>query len=209
MSPSAVQRFYRFHARMYDSTRWMILHGRRAAVDRLRLRGDSQVLEIGCGTGLNFRYLMQRLDPSAGHLTALDFSGEMLERAERRIARRGWKNVTLLCADATRFSAPAGFDAILFAYSLTMIPNWPAALDRAYAHLQPGGRLVVLDFGMFDGWGPLGALMRGWLKLNHVETRAAYVDKLQQIFGRVQVRHWLGGYNFTAVGERENHGVGC
>src|SRR3990170_732430 len=59
---------------VYDSTRWMILHGRRAAVELLALRPDSQVLEIGCGTGLNFRRLLEKLDPARGVLTGLDFS---------------------------------------------------------------------------------------------------------------------------------------
>ena len=94
------------------------------------------------------------------------------------------------------------FDAILFAYSLTMIPDWKAALRCAKEHLKPGGRLAVLDFGRFDGWGPFGGLMRAWLRANHVETLAPYVDYMCDLFPNLEVTPWLGGYCFTAVGRK-------
>ena len=202
MTQTAVQRFYRYHAHVYDSTRWMILHRRRHAVARLGLRPDSQVLDIGCGTGLNFRYLLDHLDPQAGHLTGLDFSADMLELAGRRVARGGWPNVDLVQADASTLSLDRRFDGILFAYSLTMIPDWQAALERAYEHLRPGGRLVVLDFGRFQRWGPFGALMRGWLRLNHVETLEPYEEQFRAVLGVAKMEYWLGGYCFIASGQR-------
>lgn len=202
MSQTAVQRFYRYHAYVYDNTRWMILHGRRRAVAELGLRPDSSVLEIGCGTGLNFRYLLDVLDPDRGRLVGVDFSEDMLARAERRVARAGWRNVELVQADAAALQLGRRFDAIFFAYSLTMIPDWEGALDRAAEHLAPGGRLAVLDFGRFDGWGPLAPAMRTWLKVSHVATRRPYIEGLQRRFDRVDVRRWLGGYNFTAVARR-------
>lgn len=203
MTQTGVQRYYRYQAYVYDSTRWVILHGRRQAVARLELAPDSQVLEIGCGTGLNFQHILEHLAPDTGRLTGLDFSADMLQRAERRVAARGWANVDLVQADAGTLALNRRFDAVLFAYSLTMIPTWAAALERARDHLRPGGRLVVLDFGRFDGWGPLGALMRGWLRLNHVETLRPYEQELRELFGQIDVEHWLGGYNFTAVGWRK------
>ncbi len=208
MSKTAVQSFYRYHASIYDSTRWIILHGRRRAVDMLDLRPDSQVLEVGCGTGLNFSHVLDRLDPSSGRLKGLDFSQDMLARAERRVARHAWSNVELLHADAVQMSLGRTFDGILFAYSITMIPDWAAALRRAFDHLKVGGRMVLIDFGGFQGWGPFGPLMRGWLKLNHVRTQDAYIEEMQRIFGQVELRHWLGGYNFTVAGRKEQHAAG-
>lgn len=209
MTPSAVQRFYRYHAYVYDSTRWLILHGRRRAVDALALRPDSRVLEIGCGTGLNFRYLLEKLDPQRGTLTGADFSDDMLVRARRRTLARGWTNVELVQADASRLELGQTFDAVLFAYSLTMIPDWERAVDCAIANLRRGGRLVVLDFGGFEGWGPLGPVMRGWLRLNHVATQRPYIDKLREALRDLQVHTWFGGYNFTAGGRRAALGAGA
>jgi len=199
---TAVQTFYRYHAYVYDWTRWTILHGRKRAVARLQLRSDSDVLEVGCGTGLNFRYLLGQLDPERGRLVGLDFSPDMLRRARRRVAAHGWKNVELVEADAAKLDLNRQFDGILFAYSLTMVPDWRAATRRAYEHLKAGGRLVVLDFGQFRRWGPLGALMRGWLRFNHVETLRQYEDGLREVFHDLEVHHWLGGYSLTAIGRR-------
>lgn len=201
MATTAVQRFYRFHAHVYDSTRWLILRGRAAAVAQLALRPDSSVLEVGCGTGLNFRLVQRRLDPDRGRLVGVDFSPDMLRVAARRVRARGWPNVELVAADASRMQLDRRFDGVLFAYSLTMIPDWPAAIDRARAHLRPGGRLVVLDFGRFERWGPLGSLMRAWLRASHVDTLAPYEAKLREAFSDLRVTRWLGGYSFTAVGQ--------
>ncbi len=201
MSGAAVQRFYRYHALVYDQTRWMILHGRRRAVARMGLQPNSDVLEVGCGTGLNFHYVIDELGADS-RLVGLDFSADMLQRAERRVAQKGWSNVELVQGDATKLALGRAFDAILFAYSLTMIPDWPAAVDRAVEHLKPGGRLVVLDFSRFHGWGPLAPVMRTWLRLNHVITLRPYEDKLRAALPGTEVYYWLGGYNFTTVGRR-------
>ncbi|MBK9118111.1 MAG: methyltransferase domain-containing protein [Phycisphaerales bacterium] len=203
MSDTTVQRYYRLQSYVYDATRWTILHGRRRAAAALRLRPGSSVLEVGCGTGLNFRHVLAHLNPAAnGRLIGLDFSADMLRRAARRVARHGWPHVELAQADATTMDLGRTFDAVYFAYSLTMIPNWPAALERAYAHLKPGGVAVVLDFSRFAGWGPLGALPRGWLRWNHVETERNYEDEIRRRFDHCEVKYWGGGYNFTAVGRR-------
>ena len=202
MAQTDVQRYYQTHASIYDITRWTMLHGRRRAVSRLEICPDSQVLEIGCGTGLNFRFLMEHLSREKGHLVGLDFSEEMLRRAARRIQTRGWKNIELIHGDATGLSLGRQFDAIYFGYSLSMIPDWAGALERAHAHLRPGGRLVVLDFGQFRGWGPLGAVVRWIQEGNHVDSRQPYEEKLRQLFGNVGVEHWLGGYNFTACSRK-------
>ncbi len=201
--PAPVQRFYRWHALIYDQTRWMILHRRRQAVEWLDIRPDSRVLEIGCGTGLNFTLSLERLDPArGGTLVGLDFSADMLQRARRRVQRHGWRNVELVCADATTMDLGRAFDRVLLAYSLTMIPDPHAALTRARDHLTPDGVLVVLDFGRFGRWGPAGALMRAWLRANHVETTRPYAQMLRELFDDVQIRDWLGGYCFIARATR-------
>lgn len=202
MSQTAVQRFYRFHAYVYDTTRWTILHGRRQAVASLNLRPDSRVLELGCGTGLNFRHLLEYLDPAEGRLTGVDFSADMLGRAAKRVARHGWSNVDLVQADAATLDLSRQFDAVFFAYSLTMIPDWRAALRRACHHLAAGGTLVVLDFSRFQGWGPLGPVLRAWLRLNHVQTQRPYEEELRRLLYAFQIRYWLGGYSFTGVGRK-------
>jgi len=49
-------------------------------------------------------------------------------------------------ADATTWQPDAPVDCVYFSYSLTMIPDWRAALANALAMLKPGGLLGVVDF---------------------------------------------------------------
>src|SRR3989304_5196927 len=56
---------------------------RREAVEVLDVDPGATVLEIGCGTGLNFGYIEERIGPG-GRLIALDYTPAMLEQAARR-----------------------------------------------------------------------------------------------------------------------------
>lgn len=202
MTANDVQRFYRLQSLFYDETRWLFLHGRKQAVAAMELQPGSRVLEVGCGTGLNFRHIVRHLGPSRGVLVGLDFSGAMLRRARRRVSAAGWPHVQLVCGDAGEAAFPHGFDAILFSYSLSMIPAWREAISRARDNLRPGGRLVVLDFGQFDGWGPLRSPILAWLRMNHVEAARPWVEHIRERFPSTQVRSWLGGYARTVVATR-------
>lgn len=203
MVETPIQRFYRRQAKFYDLTRWIMLHGRREAVAKLGLRPESAVLEVGCGTGLNFRHILARLDPERGRLTGLDFSASMLARARRRVVRNGWSGVGLVQGDATVLPFSATFDAVLFAYSLSMVPDFAAALRGARACLRSGGVLVVLDFGPFTGWGPLGPWMRKWMDWHGVQTTRPYEEELRRLFTVVDVHRRWGNYCFVATATRE------
>jgi ubiquinone/menaquinone biosynthesis C-methylase UbiE len=57
----------------------------RAIVERLEVRPDDRVLEIGCGHGVAATLVCERLE--RGRLTAIDRSPRMIEAAERRNAQ--------------------------------------------------------------------------------------------------------------------------
>ena len=121
---------------------------RRKAVRAMALRRGDRVLEVGVGSGRNLPYLLDAVGPQ-GSVTGVDLSPGMLAEARKLVARRGAGNVELIESDASKVELGREFDAVLFSLSYSVIPAdvRPQALDRAWACLRPGGRLVVLDGG--------------------------------------------------------------
>lgn len=155
VSPAGGLRRYRLGARLYDVLsleRAVYGSGRRAGIELLRLRPGEHVLDVGCGTGLSFAALREAVTP-AGLITGVDASAQMLTRARARVERHGWTGVHLVQADA---SAPDGpwpdppADAVLFCYSLSVIPRWREALRNAITAARPGARIAVVDLAVPD-----------------------------------------------------------
>jgi ubiquinone/menaquinone biosynthesis C-methylase UbiE len=125
---------------------------RRKAVARLGLsRGDS-VLDIGCGTGVNFPYLRGAVGP-AGRIYGVDISTGMLGKARQRRDARGWDNIELTECDVADYMAPTLLDGVLFSLSYNTMPHHRDVLRHAWRQLRPGGRLVIMDAKLPPGWG--------------------------------------------------------
>lgn len=150
-----VRQQYSKRAGMYDLTMpfwklWGLSDARRKrAVQALDLRSGSTVLEMGCGTGLNFPFLQEAVGPT-GKLIGVDLTPEMLAKAHRRIDLYGWSNVELIEADVSRFQPPQGVDGILSTYAMSVIPDHDTVIKRCAQALFDGGRLVVLDVKLID-----------------------------------------------------------
>ncbi|MGA7702151.1 MAG: class I SAM-dependent methyltransferase [Thermoguttaceae bacterium] len=141
-----VEAFYQGQAENFDNFRGRLLHGRRELFAAIAAPPDGIWVDMGGGTGWNLEQLGRRID-ALGRAYIVDLSPSMLKVARRRIQQRDWKNVEAVEADATAFRPPKGqADVVTFSYSLTMIPDWFAAIDNAFAILKPGGVIGALDF---------------------------------------------------------------
>jgi demethylmenaquinone methyltransferase/2-methoxy-6-polyprenyl-1,4-benzoquinol methylase len=142
---------YRKKAKHYDVTsRLYPMPGypqrtqRLRAVRALGLRPGDSVVDVACGTGLNFSLIEQAIGPT-GKIVGVDLTDAMLARAQHRIEANGWSNVSLVQADVAEFEFPAGVDAILSTYALSQVPECGDVIARGAAALSRGGRWVVLD----------------------------------------------------------------
>lgn len=189
----SMDRIYRRQRHVYDATRKFYLLGRDRLIRRLDPPAGSRVLEIGCGTARNL-IVAARAYPDA-RFFGIDVSSEMLGTARRLVAREGLAcDIRLARADATTFD-PAllfgvpGFSRIFISYSLSMMPGWQAALDRALGWVAPGGELHVVDFGgqeRLPAWFKVG--LRQWLRLFHVTPCDALEAELAMLGLRAGAR---------------------
>jgi len=140
-----LQGFYSAQADDYDRFRERLLRGRERLIARLvaQLPPQARIVELGGGTGRNLDFFGERLHDVAS-FDLVDLCPALLDRARARIARH--PQVRMIEADATTWQPDAPVDCVYFSYSLTMIPDWRAALANALAMLKPGGLLGVVDF---------------------------------------------------------------
>jgi ubiquinone/menaquinone biosynthesis C-methylase UbiE len=196
-----IRRTYDARAPLYNAIVRVLSFGgdseyRRAAVQALDLKPGDRVLDIGCGTGLNFRDIAKAVGPS-GLVVGTDLSHGMLSEVERR------PNLRLVQAAASQeVFKPESFDAILSTYVISTILD-EEILGPLCRALKPGGRLVIADDSMPPGWfiGPrfmfARMLKKGWPDLKGDTIRA-----LRPLFTDLRVTHRHFGMIYIISGRR-------
>ena len=135
---------YDITSRLYPAPGYPQRTQRLRTVHALGLRPGDTVVDMACGTGLNFPLLEKVVGPG-GRIVGVDLTDAMLARAQDRIKTNGWSNVSLVQADAAGFDFPTGVKAILSTYALTQVPECAEVIAHGAAALSEGGRWVVLD----------------------------------------------------------------
>jgi S-adenosylmethionine-diacylgycerolhomoserine-N-methlytransferase len=189
--------YYRWHAAVYDATRWTFLFGRKRILRHLQIAENSPqtLLEVGCGTGHNLRFLAKY--HSHLSLLGLDVSPDMLARTSKATAQYSRRVQLFEQAYGTKpLKISRQPDFVLFSYALTMFnPGWESAIEQAWADLQPGSRIAVVDF--HDT--PSGTF-RWWMAKNHVRMEGHLLPFLQAKFRTelLEIRPaWLGLWRYV------------
>jgi S-adenosylmethionine-diacylgycerolhomoserine-N-methlytransferase len=158
-----MENFYAGQAEIYDDFRRRFLQGREDLYARLQslLRPASPMsrsavqepasiaggvwVDLGAGTG----WCLEHCGLSVGQfgkVYLVDLAPSMLKMAQQRATSYQWDHVKTVVADAGSFRPPMAVDVVTFSYSLTMIPDWRAAIENAWRMLKPGGLIGVADF---------------------------------------------------------------
>jgi ubiquinone/menaquinone biosynthesis C-methylase UbiE len=196
---------YDFSANLYYLIGFREARCRKRAVSALGLKSGDTVVEVGCGTGLNFPYLLQSVGET-GRLIGIDLTDAMLQKAMKRVERNRWRNVELVEADAASYAFPAGIQGVLSTFALTLVPEYEKVIDRAARALVTGGRLVIADFKKPDQW-PLWLVKIGVLLTKPFGVSLDLTERkpwqaMMKYVANVTVTECFGGSVYIAVGER-------
>jgi len=137
-----VEGVYEKLAGVYDLIFGPTLHpGRLVARDRMGIQPNDHILEVGVGTGINVG-----LYPGNCHVTGIDLSASMLERARDRVARQALPNVRLLEMDAARMTFPDdSFDIVYAPYLVSVVPDPVQVVGEMRRVCRPGGKIIILN----------------------------------------------------------------
>lgn len=103
------------------------------------------LLDLGCGAGIDTVLAAQRTGPT-GHVVALDFLSEMLERTSAAAAEAGLANVGPLEGDIEAIPlADGSVDHVISNGVINLAPRKARVLAECARVLRPGGNLTVAD----------------------------------------------------------------
>lgn len=106
--------------------------------------GDS-VLDLGSGAG-NDCFVARAIVGETGHVTGIDFTDAMLEKARTNNAKLGFSNVRFVKGDIEEMPlANNQFDVIVSNCVLNLVPDKTKAFAEVMRVLKPGGHFCVSD----------------------------------------------------------------
>jgi phosphatidylethanolamine/phosphatidyl-N-methylethanolamine N-methyltransferase len=133
--------YYEF-SHLYDVFFGRVFYPRIVRVIRsLGIEPGARVLELGVGTGLSLEAYPQHCQ-----VTGIDLAPEMLERAQDRVNRNGWRHVTLQQGDALNLAfADDAFDYVMAFHVVSVVPDPQRMMAEAQRVCRPGGLLTIIN----------------------------------------------------------------
>jgi|GEM_PF-1049252 len=163
------------------------------------------VLDAGCGSGRNISIL----SPLVKEVVAVDYSEQMIQRAQERVSAEHLPNVRLATADVTQLQYPSGsFDKVVCASVLQYLDrkNCAQALGEMVRVCKPGGRLVLHIKNGCSLYGlsltvlrPVARLLGKRMKPEFYRSRGWHERTLARFGGEVLDRDGFGILTFVPL----------
>ena len=139
--PQESKIYYEF-SHLYDRIFTRFFFPRIAStITGLNIPPAAKVLEVGVGTGLSLSAY-----PSHADVMGIDLAPEMLEQAQRKVAREGWRHVRLAQMNALELKFPDGaFDYVTAFHVVSVIPDHDGLMKEIFRVCRPGGTVVIIN----------------------------------------------------------------
>jgi phosphatidylethanolamine/phosphatidyl-N-methylethanolamine N-methyltransferase len=135
-------KLYAEFSQVYDLVFARYFYPRIANVIRnLQIPAGAKVLEVGVGTGLALAAY-----PRHCQVTGIDLAPDMLEHAQERIVRHGWRHIQVMEGDAQDMKlADDSFDYVMAFHVVSVVPDAERMMREMLRVCKPGGRIVVIN----------------------------------------------------------------
>ncbi|KAG2235798.1 hypothetical protein INT48_001024 [Thamnidium elegans] len=218
---SRLESFYQDQAEIYDNSRGALLRGRKTMLKLCAAQLKEQMatgymnkkpiwVDLGGGTGWNIEMMNESFPIDRFEKVILvDLTPSLCQVAQKRFESRGWKNVVVLCQDASGFQVPGLEDAlegrvglVTVSYALSMMDNYHPVVDRIQSLLSPEGIVGVVDFYVSgksnapaESWSPqqnrqcnwfTRHFWHAWFELDHIHLEPGRRDYLEYKFGTIK-----------------------
>ena len=112
-----------------------------STITALKIPPGAKVLEVGVGTGLSLPAY-----PSHAEVTGIDLAPEMLEQAQRKVAREGWRHIRLQQMNALDLKFADGeFDYVTAFHVVSVVPDHGQLMKEIFRVCRPGGTVVIIN----------------------------------------------------------------
>jgi demethylmenaquinone methyltransferase/2-methoxy-6-polyprenyl-1,4-benzoquinol methylase len=212
MNENRVVTAYRKYAENYDlAVKFYLLLGlkigkyRKMTADSLELSKGDTVVELGCGTGLNFPLILDFIG-SEGKLIGVDITDKMLDQARIRVKENGWNNVELIQSDTADYDFPKELDGIFTTGAIQYSPQYDTIIKKGYEALKTGKNFVVFDFKMPQGpsriFAPILIFFTKGFEANEEYLQRHAWESIEKYFEKTTFQEGWGGFVYISVGKK-------
>lgn len=160
----------------------------RELIAKLNLRGDENILDVGCGDG-KVTAEIARAVPH-GKVTGIDASAEMIAFAKKTFQQSKFPNLEFRAMDARNIKSARRFDLVFSNAALHWVDDHEKFLRGAANVLKPGGRLVVSCGGKGNAHDVFVAL-RPEIRLKHWREFFRKMPEPYFFYAPEEYKKWL------------------
>lgn len=196
---------YNLAVKLYPLLGLKIEKYRDRTVDSLDLKLGDMVIELGCGTGLNFERVLKKIG-SKGKLIGVDITEKMLFEAKKLVQEKSWDNVELIHCDIAEYQLPENIDGVFATGALQYSPKYDLIVKRVHDSLKKGKKFALLDFKRSEG---IAKIFTSLLLLftspflaneEYIERKAW--QSMEKYFEKTTFEEGWGGFVYLSVGTK-------